>query len=134
MNNLLDKIERGIQENKVKNARTIKLGEDEEGRNIVANIEEVESSMAMLEYMQKQQLKLRHPEIKLNNFFMQHVGSGALERTESLSLQKQESLLGKRAHLSLEEELIRIEVESQIWKEKSKSETCYERFKRIKRA
>ncbi len=70
MNNLLDKIERGIQDNKVKNARTIKLGEDEEGRNIVANIEEVESSMAMLEYMQKQQLKLRHPEIKLNNFFM----------------------------------------------------------------
>ncbi len=86
MNNLLDKIERGIQDNKVKNARTIKLGEDEEGRNIVANIEEVESSMAMLEYMQKQQQKLRHPEIKLNNFFMQHVGSGALERTESLSL------------------------------------------------
>ena len=76
----LEMIEKGIQENKIKNARTIKVGKDEEGKNIVANIEEVESNMAMLEYMQKQQQKLRNPEIKFNNFFMQHVGSGALER------------------------------------------------------
>jgi hypothetical protein len=47
-------IEKGIYENKIKNARTIKVGKDEEGKNIVANIEEVESNMAMLEYMQKQ--------------------------------------------------------------------------------
>lgn len=73
-------IEKGIQENKIKNARTIKVGKDEEGKNIVANIEDVESNMAMLEYMQKQQQKLRNPEMKFNNFFMQHVGSGALER------------------------------------------------------
>lgn len=128
-------IEKGIQENKIKNARTIKVGKDEDGKNIVANIEEVESNMAMLEYMQKQEQRVRHPEMKVNNFFMQHVGSGALERTESLSLQKQESLLGKRSNaLCLEEELMRIQVENQHWKEVSKTETCYERIKRIKTA
>lgn len=53
LNELLEKIEKGIQENKIKNARTIKVGKDEDGKNIVQNIEEVESNMAMLEYMQK---------------------------------------------------------------------------------
>ena len=46
-------IEKGILENKIKSTRTLKIGKDEEGKNIVANIEDVESRMAMLEYMQK---------------------------------------------------------------------------------
>lgn len=41
-------------------------------------IEDVEAELAMREWLQKQQMKLRHPEMKQNNFFMQHVGSGML--------------------------------------------------------
>jgi hypothetical protein len=44
---------------------------------------------------------------------MQQVGSGALERVDSLSLDRQDSLLGKRqCQLNLEEELMRIQVEN----------------------
>ena len=132
-NDLLKQIEQAIQENKIKNARTMQLGKDEQGKNIVANIEEVESNMAMQEYIHKQQQRLRNPEMKVNNFFMQQVGAGELERTDSLTLQKKESILGKRPNtLSLEEELIKIKLEEEAWKEKSKSESCYQRIKRIK--
>ncbi len=78
---------------------------------------------------------MRHPEIKANNFFMQQVGSGALERVDSLSLDRQDSLLGKRqSQLNLEEELMRIQVENQRQNELLKSESCFSRIKRIKRA
>jgi hypothetical protein len=95
----------------------------------------VEAELAMREWMQKQEMKMRHPEIKQNNFFMQHVGSGMLERENSLTLQKQRSILGKRpSMMSLEEELQRIMIEGERYLEECKSETYYQRQQRIKLA
>jgi L-2-hydroxyglutarate oxidase LhgO len=72
-------------------------------------IEDLEAELAMREWLQKQQMKQRHPEMRQNNFFMQHVGSGMLQREMSLTLQKQDSIIGKRGNaLNLEEELHRI--------------------------
>ena len=58
----------------------MKLGQE------MANIEDVENQMAVREWMQRQMLKERNPEVKFNTFFMQHVGSGALEREDSMNL------------------------------------------------
>jgi hypothetical protein len=56
----------------------------------------------MQEYIHKQQQRLRNPEMKVNNFFMQQVGAGELERTDSLTLQKKESILGKRPKINMQ--------------------------------
>lgn len=77
---------------------------------------------------------MRHPEIKQNNFFMQHVGSGALQRESSLTLQKKDSLMQKPLDsnsLTLEEELARINVIEQRFAEEQKTKTFYERQRRL---
>ncbi len=94
------------------------------------SIEEIESELQEREWLLKQELKLRHPEMKQNTFFMQHVGSGALQRETSFNLQKQESLMAKNSdanNLTLEDELTRIKVIEQRFLEESKSKTFYER-------
>lgn len=59
---------------------------------------------------------------------MQHVGSGMLQRELSISLKKQDSILGKRdAKHSLEEELQLIQIENQRYIDLYKSETFYQR-------